>query len=470
MLDGKHWGPERTVEVRRDEKNSLGISIVGGKVDLSWSGSSVTGIFIKNVLSESPAGKGGHLKTGDRILEVEGIDLRGATHEKAVEVIKKTGNPVTFVVQSLVQWTPANSAPPSRDVSRLGTRYPSSITPARTPTPELIQARTPLREVGSQRPPRPRLQESRLPAAPAIPETSTPIHESCPEPVRFVPESPIPEPEDPDSLVSPYYYYARAALAHWHVRAQRTKENQPVIEADEDSSDQENSTSSSSGSTASQRILQLKHFCPNYGGVTRRTRPNGSKMDTPPSDSPPADTPPSDGPPAEESLHGEYPTPGSATDEAPPSESFMMELSCEPILIECEAIETVRTYPHTNGLVYGNSVQSEPMQNNSELNMIQCKNNVDVDLGSNIIQTQIILDDLPVVHSLNEAEVGDYAYDWRKDPHLYQDPGWWCVGGSVSEHLAAQVPTQPVSPYDSPALSPTNTPTVDQVRLPPSIP
>ncbi|XP_068250447.1 uncharacterized protein [Palaemon carinicauda] len=139
MLDGKHWGPERTVEVRRDDKNSLGISIVGGKVDLSWSGSSVTGIFIKNVLPDSPAGKGGHLKTGDRILEVEGTDLRGATHEKAVEVIKKTGNPVTFVVQSLVQWTPANSGPPSRDVSRLGTHAPHSVTPARTPTPELIQ-------------------------------------------------------------------------------------------------------------------------------------------------------------------------------------------------------------------------------------------------------------------------------------------------------------------------------------------
>nr|XP_045586609.1 multiple PDZ domain protein-like [Procambarus clarkii] len=139
MLDGKHWGPERTVEVRRDERNSLGISIVGGKVDLSWSGSSVTGIFIKNVLPDSPAGKGGHLKTGDRILEVEGIDLREATHEKAVEVIKKTGDPVTFVVQSLVQWTPAHSAAPSRDVSRLSSRYPTAITPARTPTPELIQ-------------------------------------------------------------------------------------------------------------------------------------------------------------------------------------------------------------------------------------------------------------------------------------------------------------------------------------------
>lgn len=31
-LLSKHWGPERCVEVPRDENNSLGISIVGGKV------------------------------------------------------------------------------------------------------------------------------------------------------------------------------------------------------------------------------------------------------------------------------------------------------------------------------------------------------------------------------------------------------------------------------------------------------
>lgn len=31
-LLAKHWGPERRVQVFRDENNSLGISIVGGKV------------------------------------------------------------------------------------------------------------------------------------------------------------------------------------------------------------------------------------------------------------------------------------------------------------------------------------------------------------------------------------------------------------------------------------------------------
>ena len=32
-LLSKHWGPERRVQVHRDENNSLGISIVGGKVN-----------------------------------------------------------------------------------------------------------------------------------------------------------------------------------------------------------------------------------------------------------------------------------------------------------------------------------------------------------------------------------------------------------------------------------------------------
>jgi len=43
-------------------------------------------------------------QTGDRILEVDGIDLRQASHERAVEVIRGASNPVCFLVQSLIQW------------------------------------------------------------------------------------------------------------------------------------------------------------------------------------------------------------------------------------------------------------------------------------------------------------------------------------------------------------------------------
>ncbi|XP_014208274.1 uncharacterized protein LOC106639270 [Copidosoma floridanum] len=61
----KHWGPERLVEVYREPMTSLGLSIVGGKVDLQESSSStqnVSGIFIKNVIPHSPAGKSGGLQ------------------------------------------------------------------------------------------------------------------------------------------------------------------------------------------------------------------------------------------------------------------------------------------------------------------------------------------------------------------------------------------------------------------------
>ena len=35
---------------------------------------------------------------------MDDVDLRSASHERAVEVIRAAGNPVRFKVQSLVQW------------------------------------------------------------------------------------------------------------------------------------------------------------------------------------------------------------------------------------------------------------------------------------------------------------------------------------------------------------------------------
>ena len=83
--------------------------LLGGRVDLlqdspspgSSSKSSICGIFIKHVLASSPAGRNGTLKKGDRILEVDGVQLRDATHDEAVAAIKNSRSPVRFVVQSL---------------------------------------------------------------------------------------------------------------------------------------------------------------------------------------------------------------------------------------------------------------------------------------------------------------------------------------------------------------------------------
>lgn len=73
----KYWGEPRTIELIRESGKSLGISIVGGKVEVCkgapGTGSTVSGIFIKNVIQNSPAGRCGQLNMGDRIINVSSI-------------------------------------------------------------------------------------------------------------------------------------------------------------------------------------------------------------------------------------------------------------------------------------------------------------------------------------------------------------------------------------------------------------
>ncbi|XP_044039683.1 multiple PDZ domain protein-like isoform X4 [Siniperca chuatsi] len=99
-----NWNPPKKVELFREPGKSLGISIVGGRGMGSRlsNGEVMRGIFIKHILEDSPAGQNGTLKTGDRIVEVDGVDLRDASHEEAVEAIRRAGNPVSFLVQSII--------------------------------------------------------------------------------------------------------------------------------------------------------------------------------------------------------------------------------------------------------------------------------------------------------------------------------------------------------------------------------
>uniref|UniRef100_A0A3B3D5A3 PATJ crumbs cell polarity complex component n=1 Tax=Oryzias melastigma TaxID=30732 RepID=A0A3B3D5A3_ORYME len=98
-----HWGPPRRVEVWPEEGESLGLSIVGGRhvIKRLKNGEELKGIFIKQVIPGSPAAQTQSLKTGDKILEVSGIDLRAASHEEAVSAIKSAPSPIVFIVQSL---------------------------------------------------------------------------------------------------------------------------------------------------------------------------------------------------------------------------------------------------------------------------------------------------------------------------------------------------------------------------------
>lgn len=68
--------PFYSVEIFREPNVSLGISIVGGQTVIKRlkNGEELKGIFIKQVLEDSPAGKTHALKTGDKILEVSEVE------------------------------------------------------------------------------------------------------------------------------------------------------------------------------------------------------------------------------------------------------------------------------------------------------------------------------------------------------------------------------------------------------------
>ncbi|XP_077053381.1 discs large homolog 1-like protein isoform X27 [Siphateles boraxobius] len=69
----------------------LGFNIVGGEDG--------EGIFISFILAGGPADLCGELKKGDRLVSVNGIDLRSATHEQAAATLKNAGQTVTIVAQ-----------------------------------------------------------------------------------------------------------------------------------------------------------------------------------------------------------------------------------------------------------------------------------------------------------------------------------------------------------------------------------
>ncbi|XP_069069253.1 disks large homolog 1 isoform X5 [Pleurodeles waltl] len=69
----------------------LGFNIVGGEDG--------EGIFISFILAGGPADLSGELRKGDRIISVNGVDLRAATHEQAATALKNAGQDVTIVAQ-----------------------------------------------------------------------------------------------------------------------------------------------------------------------------------------------------------------------------------------------------------------------------------------------------------------------------------------------------------------------------------
>ncbi|XP_068186625.1 disks large homolog 2 isoform X5 [Antennarius striatus] len=69
----------------------LGFNIVGGEDG--------EGIFVSFILAGGPADLSGELRRGDQILSVNGVDLRGASHEQAAAALKGAGQTVAIMTQ-----------------------------------------------------------------------------------------------------------------------------------------------------------------------------------------------------------------------------------------------------------------------------------------------------------------------------------------------------------------------------------
>ncbi|XP_026123590.1 protein scribble homolog isoform X10 [Carassius auratus] len=86
---------ELTLTILR-QTGGLGISIAGGKGSTPYKGDD-EGIFISRVSEEGPAARAG-VKVGDKLLEVNGVDLHGAEHHTAVEALRNSGTAVVMTV------------------------------------------------------------------------------------------------------------------------------------------------------------------------------------------------------------------------------------------------------------------------------------------------------------------------------------------------------------------------------------
>ncbi|KAH0618551.1 hypothetical protein JD844_017873 [Phrynosoma platyrhinos] len=84
-------GQEMVIEISKG-RSGLGLSIVGGK------DTPLDAIVIHEVYEEGAAARDGRLWAGDQILEVNGIDLRNASHEDAITALRQTPQKVQLVV------------------------------------------------------------------------------------------------------------------------------------------------------------------------------------------------------------------------------------------------------------------------------------------------------------------------------------------------------------------------------------
>lgn len=94
----------RTIIIRKKPDEGLGISIKGGRENKMP-------ILISKIFPGMPADQTGDLFVGDAILSVNEMNLREASHEQAVEALKKAGENVTLEGERSTKLGASFSAP-----------------------------------------------------------------------------------------------------------------------------------------------------------------------------------------------------------------------------------------------------------------------------------------------------------------------------------------------------------------------
>lgn len=377
------------------------------------------------------------------------------------------------------------------------------------------------------------------------PEISSPVKEPVIEPVSFSSEYPIDEPDDSEALINPYYFYARAALDHWHSKTttkdeaaaspsppsrsslQKGKTQKDVATGKEGSS----SSSSTSIDQESTDSNSLRGSVAIGGGGG--TGVGGSSLRVGGRSSGSAGASPEEaeqthqetlksvkGPPLPRSLAeksiAKRGSKSSSDDSSEEIKTIMKPyedvFAGSPIIPLSPPISVdepqLQTYPHRPAsrreegeailldLSPSHSFFPPPKSGRAERVILPRSSPsplfsdeedggggmrplLPIRMTSPVEKDQLLAEfdaeeegrysrqpfESLIDHTIEEEDrelfeedeeeeddETDYSYDPRKDPHLW--PGMWKISGEIDEKIAAKVPTQPVSPCDSPSRHP----------------
>ncbi|XP_072483800.1 FERM and PDZ domain-containing protein 2 isoform X3 [Notamacropus eugenii] len=115
--DSAHPSPPAKINTRETywvelvkENGTFGISVTGGiNTSVRYGG-----IYVKSIVPGGPAAKEGQIEIGDRLLEVDGVNLCGITHKQAVECLKNSQQVARLVLERRDQ-RPAEQCPSADD-------------------------------------------------------------------------------------------------------------------------------------------------------------------------------------------------------------------------------------------------------------------------------------------------------------------------------------------------------------------